>query len=357
MTDPQLHTETQVTYLEKGTEHARASDPGPRHGIQHILVCLDGSSSSAICIAYALSLASTFDSAVTLMHVMQHHDDSFGLHTTNALGWEITRQEARARLERLEQEAARVSGRRIGVRLEQGRPAERIAALSTELGADLVVLGSHEENERPCWELGSTAQQLLAAAHSSVLIARGRGVPPTFVPPQRILVPLDGSLRTESVLSTAESIARAHGAQLVLVHVVAEPLPTRILAAPEDLQLARDLATRLEAQATRYLETLRHHVGYDESLIRTHVDRQADKRQFLVELSARTQIDLIVLSAHGGRCNLERPCGSVTAHLLTHSKVSLLVLQDVPKSDLQSRGVSDKRRAPPLRGTYTPEIA
>jgi len=327
----------------------------PGYGIQHILVCLDGPVRSAICIEYALSLATTFDAAVTLLHVMEHHDDDLGPHTTDALGWELARQEARARLERLEQDAARTSGRRIDVRLEQGRPAERIVALAREIGADLVVLGSHDQQEHPSWGLGSTAQQVLAAACSSVLIARGSGVPLTFVAPKRILVPLDGSLRTESVLPTAASIAATHGAQLVLVHVVADPLPTRILAAPADLQLARDLATRLESEADRYLEALRHHIGYNESLVLTHVARKVDQREFLVELSAREQIDLIVLSAHGSTCNVERPFGSVTAHLLTHSKVPLLVVQDLPESDFQSRSESDERRTPSTRGTYPPE--
>lgn len=350
-----MHTEQRVTPPKERRARPRASNLNSRHGIQHILVCLDGSADSAICIAYALSLANTFDSAVTLLHVMQHRDDRFGPHTTDALGWEISRQEAKARLEQMEREAALTSGRRIGVRLAEGNPAERIVALSRELGVDLVVLGTHEQGHHPAWELGSTAQQVLAAARSSVLIARGSAVPSAFVPPKRILVPLDGSLRTESVLPTAESIAKAHGARLVLIHVVAEPTPTCVLAVPEDLQLARDLATRLEAQATRYLEALRHQVGYDESMVDTRVARQADKRQFLVELSESERIDLIVLSAHGSTCNVARPFGSVTAHLLTHSRVSLLVIQDLSKSELPSNGESDERRALPLRGTYPPE--
>jgi len=350
-----MYTEERVTRPEHDPDRSHAGDPRPRHGIQHILVCLDGSMGPALCIEYAQSLASTFDSAITLIHVMQHHDDRFGPHTTDALGWEISRQEAGARLNTLKEEATHASGRRIGVRLEQGKPAERIVALSRELGADLVILGSHDRSDHPSWELGSTAQQVLAAARSSVLIARGSTVPPPFVPPKRILVPLDGSLRTESVLPTAERIAMAHGARLVLIHVVEEPLPTCVLADPEDLLLARDLATRLETQATRYLEALRRQVGYDESRVDTHVERQTDKRQFLVELSQREGIDLIVLSAHGCTCNVARPFGSMTAHLLTHSNVPLLVLQDLQKPELHAHGEPDERSAPPRRGAPAPE--
>ena len=328
--------------------------PDQGRGIRHILACLDRSPSSEICLAYALSLANTFGSAMTLLHVMQPPDEGFGPHTTDALGWEISRQEANAHLERFEKEAARSTGRRIGVRLEQGRPAERIVALTRELGADLVVLGSHRGGETE-WSLGTTAQHVLATDRSSVLIVRGNIGTPGFASPKRILVPLDGSVRTESVLPTAVCIANAHGAELLLVHVVAEPIPTSVLVAPEDLELARDLATRLETRATRYLEALRDTVGREVASVRMLVARQADKRQFLIELSERERVDLIVLSAHGSTCNAARPFGSVTAHLLTHSIVPVLVLQDLPESGLRHTSDVTECRAPALRSSYPPE--
>lgn len=329
----------------------RVSHSTPRQGFQHIIVCVDGSTTASACVAYALSLANTFDSSVTLAHVMENHDEGYGPQTTDAVGWEISRQEAEARLELLQKEASHSSGRQIGIRLEQGKPSQRIVALTRELAADLVVLCSNEDSQYASWDLGSTAQQVLAAASSSVLIARGSIVPTTFVPPKRILVPLDGSQRTESVLPTAERLAKAYAAQLVLIHVVAEPIPTRVLVNPEDLELARVLATRLEAHAKVYLEGLRLRLGCDDSSVITRVERQADKRQFLVELSESEQIDLIVLSAHGRTCNVSRPFGSVTAHLLTHANVPVLVLQDVVSSGVETENEAD-RRAPLLRGSY-----
>jgi len=138
----------------------------------------------------------------------------------------------------------------------------------------------------------------------------------------------------------------------VLIHVVEEPTPTGVLATPEDLQLARALATRLEAHAMLYLETLRHRMGYDAAMIETRVERQADKRQFLVELSHREELDLIVLSAHGCTCNLARPFGSMTAHLLTHSKVPVLVLQDMTDDELPPYHEPDEQRTPLLHRPY-----
>jgi nucleotide-binding universal stress UspA family protein len=303
---------------------------------------------------HAVFLSKTFDSAITLLHVMRPPQERPGPRTTDALGWEISRQEAKAYLERFERQTIEASGQRVDTRLEQGHPAERILALAREAHADLIVLGSHGEGGVASWNLGSTVQQILSVARVSVLIAHSTSAVPTVVSPKRILVPLDGAIRTESVLPTVARIASVHGAEVLLVHVVPEPQPTAVLHATEDLELAQELAARLESRAKRYLEHLRDQLAREVGAVRTLVMRHADERQFLLELAQKEQIDFIVLSAHGATCNPARPFGSVTAHLLTHSTVPLLVLQDLPDSELH-RAEVEEELAPPVRGSYPPE--
>ncbi len=327
-------------------------------GIRRILVCLDGSPLSEVCVPHAIALSRTFGSAITLLHVMQHPHEGTEALTTDALGWEICRREKRAYLERFEQEVAKALGRRVDVRLEQGRPAERITALARELGADLTVLGSHGESGVGAWNLGSTVQQVLAVARGSVFIARSTSPVPRVVSPKRILVPLDGSLRTESVLPTVARLARAHDAEVFLVHVVLEPQPTAVLDGAEDLGLAHDLALRMESGAKRYLEHLRDQLAHEIAIVRTRVIRHPDERQSLLELSRKERIDLVVLSAHGSTCNRARAFGSVTAHLLTYSTVPLFVLQDLPEPErlrFPEPGEEDEEVAPHLRASYPPE--
>jgi nucleotide-binding universal stress UspA family protein len=323
--------------------------------VHRILVCLDRSRLSEVCLPYAISIARTFGSELTLMHVMESHHEHPGRQTTDPLGWEISRQESRAYLEHHEQETARTLGRAVEVRLEQGHPAERIVGLARELGADLTVLGSHGEGGVTAWNLGSTVQQVLAVTRGSVLIAHASSTVPEVQIPKRIIIPLDGSLRTESVLPTAARIATMFGAELVLVHVVQEPVASSVLWADEDLELAKELATRLEARAKRYLEGVRDRLAHVPSA-RTLVVRHPNERQRLLELTEQERGDLIVLSAHGVACDPARPFGSVTAHLLTHSVVPVLVLQDVP-SDLARPHDVAEQLAPPLRASFPPEVA
>lgn len=322
--------------------------PPPGSGIRRILACVDRSPFSEVGLPYAIFLSKTLGSAITLLHVMQAPQN--GPLATDALGWEISRQEASVYLERLEREVSLASGHPVDTLLAQGQPAERISAVAHEVGADLTVLGSHGQGGATAWKLGSTAQQVLAIARGSVFIARSTSAVSGAVSPKRILVPLDGAVRTESVLPIAVRIARAHGAELLLVHVVNEPLPTAVLSTTEDLALARELASRLQAGATRYLERVREHVAH-EVATRPLVVRHPDELQSLVDLTKSEGIDLVVLSAHGSICNPERAFGSVAAYLLTHSMVPLLVLQDLPETG----GEVGEEPAPLLRASYPPE--
>jgi nucleotide-binding universal stress UspA family protein len=278
-----------------------------------------------------------------------HHDH---VSHTDALDWEIARQEAGVYLERLKGEAARALGRPVHARLEQGRPPERIIELVREIHADLTIIGSHGQGGVTPWNLGSTVHQVVAVSRGSVFIAQTLGAA-NVEPPRRILVPLDGSRRTESVLPTAARIARAYGAELILVHVVHEPTQTLVLRSTEDLERVRELAAHLEISAKAYLEGLRMSLVREGSPVRTLVTRHANERQSILETCKREHADLIVVTAHGTTCDPERTFGSVTEYLLAHSHAPLLVLQDLPDAELHAPELVEKL-APRLRASFPP---
>ena len=324
------------------------------HHRHRILVCVDCSTSSEVCVSYAVALATTFGSSISLVHVLQPH----GAQTNDALGWELSRQEARAYLERLEEKISQLSGIPVDSKLEQGPPAERIVDLGRELAADLIVIGSRGAGGAPMWTLGGTTQKVLAMTRSSVFIAHASSTTPRFTAPRRILVPLDGSLRTESVLPTVARLARAHAGEVLLAHVVREPLPSALLSVDEDMALARELAARLASRAAGYLSHLQKQLEQinDVASVRTIVAQHANECQCLLEISQREQSDLVVLSAHGAACDSSQSFGTVTAFLLTHSAVPVLVLQDLPVHDRHRVQDHDGGTASPLlRTSYATE--
>lgn len=320
------------------------------HAIRRILVCLDDSPRSEGCVPQAVSIARSLGGTITLLHVMQPPLGSAGDRSMDVLDWELARQEASAYLERIERRASEASGRPVAVRLEQGHPADRIAAVALELEADLTVLGAEGERDVGAWSLGSTVMRVLARTRGSILVARRGPAVERDAPPRRVLVPLDGSLRSESVLPTVARIAAAHEAEVLLAFAVVEPKPSAVLRTPADLAVARDLASRLEASGKGYLEGLRDQLVREGVRARTRVVRAADERHSIIEVGRRERSDLIVLCAHGATCNPTLSFGSFTAHLLMHSSVPLLVLQDLRDSELPARDGS--RRAPKLRATF-----
>lgn len=310
-----------------GTANAQETVPGDAV-FHHLLVCLDRSEAAEGALPLARYLARMGDARVTVLHVLETPKRNGEARVTDALGWEIARQEAVSYLEGV--------GERLEMPLqtvvaEGGPSANRIAALANELSVDLTLLTTHGEGGTGEWSLGGTAQKILALTHGSILItpAHPRSPPPR-VPPQRILVPLDGSKRTEFVLPIVTRLARRSDAEVVLAHVVAEPMVSEVLSSAADLSLARELAIRQTANAKEYLERIRSRLVADGVTSRVLVRRNRDHREGLVSLTCSEQADLVVLCAHGSVCNAERQFGTVASYMISHSTTPLLVIQDLP---------------------------
>lgn len=325
------------------------SVPPAPEGARRVLLCMDRSRASESCIPYAVSLAKTFGNEVTIVHVLRPARARDGERGNDALAWEFLRQEARGYLDHMQTVVSRMLGAAVETRLEQGRPAERIVDLAREIGADITVIGSSGESELSASALGSTAQQVLSLARNSVFVAHVAANEGTPVMPTHILVPLDGSARAESVLPAAARVAIAHAAEMLLVHVVQEPMPTALLDAAEGMDLAHQLATYLQGRAERYLQRLRAQLELQQIVVRTLVVRHANERQCLLDVARREGSDLVVLLAHGSSCDSGRSFGSVTAHLLGHSTLPLLVLQDLPDGDARDQVGDAAQLAPASR--------
>lgn len=331
------------------------ADPRSRAHAHHLLVCLDRSRNSEVTLPYVYGMAKTFGSSVTFVYVMeQPRQTHAGMQMSDVLDWEISRREADVFLERIKTETELELGQPVQVRLEQGNAAERIVDVAREIGADLIVVSSHGEGGASGANLGSTVQKLLTLARTSVFVVH-TSRPAGRELPRRLLVPLDGSSRTESILPTAVRIAEAFGAELLLVHVVQEPMPTLVLHAPQDIALARELASHLELAGTRYLRRLRDRLVKQNMAVQTLVVRHVNERQALLEVSRNENADLIVLSAHGSACDPVHSFGSVTTDLLIHSDLPTLVLQDLPDDEWRSGAHLPHISAPPLRASYPPE--
>ncbi len=313
----------------------------------HVLVCLDRSPLGESVLPHALALARSCGARVTLLHVLEPDHRSKAA-PVDPLAWEIQGAEGRQYLEAL---AARHQAPDLDVETAviQGHAAEQIRAWSAHHRVDFTVLCTHGESGYTEWSLASTAQKLIEGVPGSVLLVPASAAPvaASELSYKRVLVPVDGSGHAESALPLATRIARAHRAELILVHVVPMPELTRIgPLSPEDLELEERVIRRNEEVGRTYLERLQTRLEEAGIAVRIVLARDSDARSELVRILARERVDLVVLSAHGRSGRVDEPCGGVAAHLLAHCTTPVLVVRECQRAAARHRDpLADRRHA------------
>ena len=209
-----------------------------------------------------------------------------------------------------------------------GPAAEAIVGYAEQMDVRQIVMATHGYSGPNRWTHGSVAERVLQSASVPVLLVRvPEGEASDQRQPmccQRILVPLDGSIRAERVLPAVTPIARALGSQVILFQVpivyvsgwLASEwfLPVQgVLATAE--QDARDylsyVATRLKQQ------------GVNASTA-TEVGAVAES---IIEYAEANQMDLIAMCTHG-RTGLRRwALGSVADRVLRAGRVPILLVR------------------------------
>jgi nucleotide-binding universal stress UspA family protein len=228
-----------------------------------------------------------------------------------------------------------VAGRlaRAGLLVEtatsNGSAAAEIVAYAHQHGVDLIVMSSHGQGGLSGWNTSSVVYKVAVRANRAMMIVRAYAPPHDerqIVAYRRLLVPLDGSRRAECVLPTADSLSRAHDAQLVLAHVVRKPeIPDRLWTDEEELSLLEQLAACRRRRAERYLEEVRKHLAVD---VEVQLETGDDVPGALQSFAEAGTFDLMMLSAHGYSGSPRRTYGSVTTSLIGYSSMPLLIMQD-----------------------------
>jgi nucleotide-binding universal stress UspA family protein len=224
-----------------------------------IVLPLDGSSFAEEAVPLAGHLARTFDSDLHLVHVIRPIPD---------MDFKTPEQDLELKA-RLREAASDALGeiaselRRDGVRaradVREGKVVDALLEALGEGDAELVVLTSHGAGGFRRWWLGSVADALIRRSHRPVLLVRPWDETedrPTEDGPRfpTILVPLDGSEESESVLPHARALQESVGSRLILMRVVPSPLEVGSLYGVPSVRLEGESHREHKAAATAYLE-------------------------------------------------------------------------------------------------------
>ena len=132
-----------------------------------------------------------------------------------------------------------------------------------------------------------------------------------------ILVPLDGSEVSASILEQVVALARSNGARLLLL-TVGLPLPTWYTH-------ASDVQRTLTFQAEAYLERVRAQMEAQGIEVTTMVCI-GEPACAILDVAAQQQVDLIVINSRGGGGSPLPFLGSVAKRVAGAAAVPVLVL-------------------------------
>jgi nucleotide-binding universal stress UspA family protein len=139
--------------------------------VRKILVPIDFSPASKTALWYALRIAETRNSEITLLHVLEPQDPAALAGRPAAAAFsEQELADAEEALRCLADSAKATSG--VGTILRTGVPTHEIIEAAKELDVDLIVISTHGFTGWKRFHLGSTAERVARAATCPVLVVR-----------------------------------------------------------------------------------------------------------------------------------------------------------------------------------------
>jgi nucleotide-binding universal stress UspA family protein len=200
--------------------------------------------------------------------------------------------------------------------IRSGRPAEAILQAALEFDIHLIGMGTSNRAGGAPGTPGSVVEEVLQQARIPVLLKRPGGLPthPTL---RRILVPLDGSVESLSILPTVKTLAGRLGAEVVFLHVPERTLaPLSPPAASASVQVPLDQEQKFLAVADRLSKS---------DVVFWQTVAQGDVVEEILEHSRTLDADLIALSTQGVEEAEASVVGSVALAIVERTDKAVLL--------------------------------
>ena len=308
------------------------------HFFRRILVPVDESLPSMVSQELAVFIAKKFESKVTVLHVTSHDiiipliekpqdtQEIEPLSTSaggfprafeipkprgNTLPEEVVNEISNWYVERgsrvIEEAVGRFRNEGLEVEeklVEQGDPADVIMSESEKGKYDLIIMGNSGEEEHD-QHLGSVAKKVVTHAEIPVLITRGK------IAISKMLVPIDGSEKSEKAIRYAEALAEKTDAKMTLLYVQE---PTLFTLKPE---ISAEMGNRILMYAT-------------SKVTRTQPERMlesGDPAKTIIKTGKKDNYDLVVMGSKGHGTVRRFLLGSVSDHVIHYSDLNVLLVK------------------------------
>ncbi len=145
---------------------------------------------------------------------------------------------------------------------------------------------------------------------------------------KKILVPFDGSAIAEAVLPHAQALAKAEGAEIVLLSIPITPSIEFLARSPG---LANKVIEETEIETEAYLEKEEAKLKGEGSKT-SRIMREGPISEMILEMADEVHADVIAMSTHG-RSGIQRwLMGSVADRVVHHSHIPVMLIHPFSKN-------------------------
>lgn len=278
-----------------------------------ILIALDGSPASESALSEVERIA-VGGASVLFLHVVPMLPSS--VDATSA-GVMAGHDHALSYLGRLRERLPDVRGLDL---IRTGDPADAILQVALEFNIDLIAMSTHVRTGVVKGFVGSVAETVVQGTQLPVLLSRP-GIFPAHKTLRRILVPLDGSEESLTILPSVKNMAIRTAAEVVFLHVserALAPLPqsrsqAEVHASEDPREKMLKLADLLGKSDLTYWQTV----------------AQGDVVEEIVTHAETLDVDLIAMSTQGSRDMERTSVGSAAISVMGRSDRAVLLQRPV----------------------------
>ena len=259
-----------------------------------ILVPLDGSELAEVTLWYAARLAVRLRSSVTLVYVTSP-DELPSPHLYECYLRDV--------IVRMKEVAAKVAAVKsdgdisVEYKVLKCDPAEEIVDYADRAKIDLIILSTQGKSGIKRWALSNVANKVVRATRKQVLLIRAKGAKSDVYKDSltKVLVPVDGSKGSESILKFTNYLAAELNLAVTLLHMWVHeyelyPTEVKLREIQRDRKRGNDYVNRLGARLSK------KGLNVDSVFAEVFRGREAEE---IIKLAEEGNFSMVAMATHG----------------------------------------------------------
>jgi nucleotide-binding universal stress UspA family protein len=287
-----------------------------------IVVPLDGSSTAEVALPYAEEIAGRMGSKLSLIFVREPND----YRSENIIGCylESMAQRSQKATERFLAES-KVKEIQTETKILTGNPADEIINFAESQPGCHIIMATHgQSGTRTRWALGSVVDKVVRATPVPIGLIRAKGDKPAVHEPVRlteILVPLDGSKESESVLPFTQEMAKRLKGNVIFMQV---GILDYFIVNMENVKAIEAKRKSIEDYLRRVTQDFQSN-GIPARYILG--ETQGDVAREINQFTEENRVDAVIMATHGHSGPRRWVLGSVSNKVMMEGNTPLILVR------------------------------